>query len=145
MKKKVLLIGLLILVCVIAIISYVILNKEKTQNETITKLSDLTKTEKINIKKAQETIKVINNQTDVNNIVKEIIAGDKILDDETTSYVGESPYYLEMLDKNNYILETINLYPSSESLQRIKLKNLNENYYIDLNKVLEICDLKISE
>ena len=144
MKKKVLLIGLLILVCVIAIISYVILNKEKTQNETITKLSDLTKTEKINIKKAQETIKVINNQTDVNNIVKEIIAGDKILDDETTSYVGESPYYLEMLDKNNYILETINLYPSSESLQRIKLKNLNENYYIDLNKVLEICDLKIS-
>ena len=43
-----------------------------------------------------------------------------------------------LLDKNNHILETINLYPSSESLQRIKLKNLNENYYIDLNKVLPI-------
>ena len=140
MKKIFLFIGLLLFCCLV-IVYYANMRKKNVQ--IITKPSDLIKTEKINIKNSNKIIKVINNKTKIDNIVNEIVAGTRIQSDENIVYIGAT-YILEMLDKHNNILETINFYTPQGGQQFIKLNNLDEFYYLDINKVLEICNLEIN-
>ena len=117
-------------------------NKDNNIKENmIVKLEDLKKTKKINIKKlnSNKIIKAINND-DVDKILDILMSGNKIEKNDVIDYIGAT-YVLEMFDDKNNFLETINLYLPSGT-KHIKLNTLGEAYYADVDKILEIIDLK---
>lgn len=100
---------------------------------------DLKNTKKVNIKAVNsvEDIKFINNENEVIEIIDIIISGKKIEDDENVVYIGSS-YVLEMIDGNGNIFETIDLFLPYNAPKFIRLNQLNEFYYVDVDKILAI-------
>lgn len=100
---------------------------------------DLKNTKKINIKavNSAEVIKFINNENEVNEIIDIIISSKNIEDDENIVYISSS-YVLEMIDEKGNIFETIDLFLPYNAPKFIKLNQLNEFYYVDVDKILAI-------
>lgn len=107
---------------------------------------DLKKTKKINIKDANSTeiIKAISNKEEINKIVDIITSGKIIEDDEYIVYIGPS-YTLEMIDKKGNVFETVSLFTPYGVSKFIELNQLNELYYVDVDKILTIFNLNHQE
>ncbi len=120
-------------------------NKNLSSNKEtiIMKKDDLKNTKKINIKNTNSTeiIKIISDTNEIDQIVDVIISGRLIKDDENIVYIGAS-YVLEMIDEKGNIFETIDLFVPYGVSKFISLNQLNEYYYVDVDKILAIFNEK---
>ncbi len=115
------------------------LSSDKDENVMIK--YDLKNTKKIKIKKinSTENIKTISDEIKVNEIVDVIISGKIIEEDENIAYIGSS-YVFEMMDEKGKIFETIDLFVPYDVPKFVRLNQLNEFYYVDVDKILAICN-----
>lgn len=100
---------------------------------------DLKNTKKINVKtaKSTEVMKTIRNENEINEIVDIIMSGKTIEDGENIVYIGSS-YVLEMIDEKGNVFETIDLFLPYNVPKFVRLNQLNELYYVDVDKILAI-------
>ncbi len=72
----------------------------------------------------------------------EIILSSKIIEDnENIVYIGPS-YILEMIDEKGNTFETIDLFIPYSVPKFVKLNQLNELYYADVDEILEILNIQ---
>lgn len=87
-------------------------------------------------------IKIISDANEIHQIVDVIMSGRLIKDDENiVLYIGAS-YVLEMIDEKGNIFETIDLFVQYGVSKFISLNQLNEYYYVDVDKILAIFNEK---
>lgn len=118
-------------------------NPSADMDEIIMATEDLKKTIKINIKAANtiEVIRTLSNKNEIHQFIDIIMSSEIIGDDENIVYIGPS-YILEMIDENGNLFETINLFIPYGVPGFVKLNQLNELYYVDIDKVLAILNIQ---